>query len=668
MSENKSEAFFGKNSAKGAAVAAGLYLALCMLSFSPVLFGNGEVLYGKIGDATSSAWLYWTLGNSGFSGTALVNFPEGINLASAHGLPAVEYVLVPLTHAVGALNAYNLYSFLALFLSLLSMFFLARHFLKDNASSFITGLVFGFCPYLVMKSTGHLTLAFAAAIPLFVLALFKFKERPSLKSGIILGFCLFLVPFFESYYFYFSLLFCAIFALYFLHRPFIAFVNSGKLSAFNSLKKFFIPALAGIAVFAVLFLLIVFPLYFQAASGFGSGLGAQGLRASLYNVIYFSAKPVQFLVPSVYNPFLGSIALDIIPNAASSDFAEGTVYAGFSVIALSLFALYFFRREKSVKFLAFAIIALLALMQGPLVRYVGVFGIAISFIPIMLALWLCWLGKKRLALAFIAATVLLALVPLLYGLIPQAQSLAYGVTGIEQLKAASPEKIISYLERFDYLPIPMPSLLLFKIVPYFRVYERLDVFLMLCLALLAGFGVKAIAGMQRQVWKKHAVIIAALVIIGLEFSFLMPARTTQMLPLPPEYEWLSAQPEGTSVAEYPLSAFPYYSFYQQYHGKPLFNSPDLGAGLSDKSFLTVLDQQTIYYLRGRGLDYLIVHSDFSQLYSSEFPDQQYFLEKEFSGSQEAIAVRDFASGEGYKSMKGIKLVQVFGKTLVFKLE
>jgi hypothetical protein len=654
---------------KGIFFAIALYFFITLAFVWPMPLEPNNLLAAKYGDATGAVWDLWIFNNydSTTPVTDLVNYPEGMDFSGTAMLPFIKYVLIPTTKLTSPIFAYNLFIFLAFFLSAISMFFLARHFLKDNVSSFVSGLIFGFSPYVVMKVSGHLALANLAFVAFFVLALFRFKDKPSFLRAGILGTSLFVVSFFETYYFYFCILFLAIFSLFYLWKLAVEFLHNNRKQALGKISLFVIPGIVALIAFLVLFFFIVFPLLFPGVKNFDSGLGAQGLRGSLYNVIYFSAKPSQFIIPPVYNPVLGGIAVNEIPKIASADFGEGTLYIGISVLLLALLAAWKCRKERPAAFFVFAIIAVLALIQGPLLRYINVFGIFIAFFPLMLALWLFYIGKSRLAKIFIVITALLVLVPLLYGFLPVLQQTAYSLTHIEQLKSASPEKIIAYLERFDYFPIPMPSLLLYKLVPFFRVYERLIVLLMLCLAVLAGFGVKKILSLQKGSGKRllTAGIICAIVLF--EFASFPPAKVTQMLPMPAEYDWLSQQPSGTVVAEYPLSMFSYYAFYQQFHKKKLFNSQDLGNGLAGKEKFIYLSQETVNGLKAKGINFIIVHSDSSRFFSQNFADQKFF-QKKYDSSKEAVEISSFIQEKKYNAFEGLRLEKVFGKTFVFKIE
>ncbi|MGZ4370866.1 MAG: hypothetical protein ACXVRQ_01535, partial [Gaiellaceae bacterium] len=122
--------------------------------------------------------------------------------------------------------------------------------------------------------------------------------------------------------------------------------------------------------------------------------------------------------------------------------------------------------------------------------------------------------------------------------------------------------------------LPMPSRLLWAVVPAFRVPSRWDPLLMAALIPLAALGLQALSRWA-QSRSGRAGIGTALVGVAMVVSFLEltihPAqhrfRTT---PTPPEYAAVERAPRGI-LAEYPLGSSDVYRFWQTRHGRPLLN-------------------------------------------------------------------------------------------------
>jgi hypothetical protein len=162
-----------------------------------------------------------------------------------------------------------------------------------------------------------------------------------------------------------------------------------------------------------------------------------------------------------------------------------------------------------------------------------------------------------------------------------------------------------------------PSALLYRALPFFRVYSRFGVLVLLGCVLLAGLGlglVQTWLGTGRRRW----LLVIPFVLLAVEFDNVPPVRVTQMYPAPQEYLWLSTQAPGTLV-EYPLapsglpdageSQLRTYQYYQQVHGHPILNS-DRNPGPA----LAAARELSAYYrpgvsqrLQSLGVRYVFVH-------------------------------------------------------------
>jgi O-antigen/teichoic acid export membrane protein len=124
------------------------------------------------------------------------------------------------------------------------------------------------------------------------------------------------------------------------------------------------------------------------------------------------------------------------------------------------------------------------------------------------------------------------------------------------------------------LGVPMPSRLLWAVVPAFRVLSRWDFLLMTVLLPLAALGLQAVwsrlALAGRRPVAAVAVVGAAMVVSFFELA-IHPARPRfRTVPLPAEYAALTQTPRGI-LAEYPLGYSDLYRLWQVRHGRPLLN-------------------------------------------------------------------------------------------------
>lgn len=119
---------------------------------------------------------------------------------------------------------------------------------------------------------------------------------------------------------------------------------------------------------------------------------------------------------------------------------------------------------------------------------------------------------------------------------------------------------------------PMPSRLIHDLIPYFRVFGRLEIVAALAAAVLAGLAVDRVAA-QRAVWAPAAALLLAAGAIA-DVARRPPAPAGDLGSPDPIAAWLAAG-RGT-VAEYPLYGFDDYHigaylFRQLRHGRPLLN-------------------------------------------------------------------------------------------------
>jgi O-antigen/teichoic acid export membrane protein len=139
--------------------------------------------------------------------------------------------------------------------------------------------------------------------------------------------------------------------------------------------------------------------------------------------------------------------------------------------------------------------------------------------------------------------------------------------------------------------VPMPSRLMWAVVPAFRVVSRWDFFLMTALVPLAAFGLDALVRALSRRWRSTAVA-AVIVGVAMVFSFfeltIHPARPRfRTVPVPAEFAAAKKAPPGI-VADYPLGYSDIFRLWQRVHGRPLVNGAPAGTD-ADYARMMVLD-------------------------------------------------------------------------------
>jgi hypothetical protein len=102
--------------------------------------------------------------------------PHGVDLAWVTSSPALSFALAPFSETLGAVFAYNVGALAAPPLAAWTTFLLARRLTGSFSASLVAGFLFGFSPYVIGQSVGHLNLSFVCLVPLAGLLAVRFFE------------------------------------------------------------------------------------------------------------------------------------------------------------------------------------------------------------------------------------------------------------------------------------------------------------------------------------------------------------------------------------------------------------------------------------------------------------------------------------------------------------
>ena len=125
--------------------------------------------------------------------------------------------------------------------------------------------------------------------------------------------------------------------------------------------------------------------------------------------------------------------------------------------------------------------------------------------------------------------------------------------------------------------IPMPSKLLWHVLPAFRVPSRWDPLLMAALVPLAALGLQwVVRRFGTRPLAAAGVVAAAMALSFIELTT-HPVGHFRTVPVPPEYTALEQKAPPGILAEYPLGYSDIYRLWQRVHGRPLMNGAPLGS-------------------------------------------------------------------------------------------
>ena len=122
--------------------------------------------------------------------TTYLNAPQGVNSMWNASMPVAGLAMWPFTSSLGPMFSYNLLVTLAVALSAWCAFLAARRYVESPLAAALAGLLYGFSPYMIAQSQGHLhvTLAFIPPLMLLVLDEIVVRQRRSARwMGVLLG-------------------------------------------------------------------------------------------------------------------------------------------------------------------------------------------------------------------------------------------------------------------------------------------------------------------------------------------------------------------------------------------------------------------------------------------------------------------------------------------------
>ncbi len=556
---------------------AGFYLAISIAFTFPLVLNFDSGIYGYPGDATSAIWQIWADKDALANGTSLgdwLGLPFGVDESGR-----VATVYSRLVAVVALLRnevfAYNLFIFASFPLSALAAYALAYKVTRKRAASVVAGLIYAFGPYQQWHAR-YYALYDAQWMPLFLLALWYFEERPSWQRALLAAASYYVVAMVNAYYG----LFAAVAGLTFVicHAVYYCRVEGFKL--YLNRARIFTRGLVVVAIVAA-----VIPTYWSAFSGILSKLGSGGQPNSLLQPgefqrqvtwpFYLSARPWDYLLPSEDHPVFGAITHRVIEKVLTIKRGDWVPEA------------YRYLNLDNDWFWSDI---------GPIERtlFLGYTGLSLS----LYSAWTFWKGRR----AQTAGSR--------YG---HFFFLCFAVVAI--WCSAPPWLPIGSLFQ-KWLPawasdwvIPFPVWFWYKFLPL-RASVRFGVLVLLSVAVLAAAGLSSL--LERLKTPAGRWLVTGLISLLILFEFWSVPPFTRLYPAPKVYDWLAAQPNGI-VASYPWT-YELDRLYQPVYKKPLAGHP-AGSGAS-QSLVTLMrtvvgnlhEANTPAKLAGLGVKYVLWHT------------------------------------------------------------
>jgi hypothetical protein len=455
---------------------------------------------------------------------------------------------------------YNIFVLSGFFLSSISMFILSFYLTQRWETAFISGLTYGFCPYIFNHAWEHLGLAHIEWMPLYILMLLMLYNKPNYKFAILASFAFSLVINFNGYYAYiisiFTLGFLSFIILYNWKIKLI--VSNYELRIYNwKIIRMIMLVFCLTMVISSVSIYPIFKTFFLTKTN--ENIAALGYVRSFSYLFSQSARPLSYLLPSAAHPIFGNFTKTMFGSIFyGRNSIEQTLYLGWTPLIFAFIAFRVWRKRRKNK--------QLTVNREQSTKdnfYIGLF-------------------------------IFSAIFAFLFSMPP------YANLGI--------------------FKIYFPSFFLYKVLPMFRACARFGILVMLCVSVLAGFGLKYILERIKTHQKRFAFTTLITCLILFEFTNIPPFRTFDISKSPEVYIWLSKQKGDFAIVEYPLGEtvgpgeadMPYdYLFYQRVHQKKLINGAKIGtyAYKIKQKINKIMSPETPGILKWLGAKYTIIHLD-----------------------------------------------------------
>ena len=334
----------------------GFFLVVTFFLTWPLIIRFTTSIYGIPSDNLGVLWqMWWTRSASSFGASAsfcpLIGFPFGTSV----GLFGMEPLAV-LTERFLLLFAneivvYNLLTLSGFFLSGVTMYYLVRYLTDDRRVAFFGGFAYMITGWHAYQALFYNRLSAIQWMPLYILMLLKFIKKPSFKTAVLLWLSAILVAGMSIHFGLFIFIFTAAFLAGRLAHKRISERLLRRREGIEGKAPWELNKKTLLLSLAVVLALIVVLAPF-AYGGLFSGqtpdrewstTPVAGELRTETEYVQNSARPLDYLWPDPYNPFLGRITRRFGPDMFRG-FNE-SLNIGWVVLALAVLGMVFMTRR-----------------------------------------------------------------------------------------------------------------------------------------------------------------------------------------------------------------------------------------------------------------------------------------------------------------------------------
>ncbi len=327
-----------------------LFILLVIVMTFPLIFKMSTSFSGFLStdESYSPLWNAWWLkfcfvNHLSINQVNYLAYPSGVsNFFFCYIFFLINFILAIFTNHI---FTYNFQVLVNLFLAAFFTYLLVCTITKNRLSAFLSGVIFGFCPYIFVRSWQHLGETYLWMMPMVLWILFSLKEKSSLLkqvslvvsivlAGIVLGTAYYTVIILAAFFIY-----CV--AKFFLNRR---FPDRPRIVSAGYFKKISLLLFIGYLLTAVQY----FAYIKNSILNTNSQVSAfNPYRRPFEDLFVQSARPLSYFLPAVVHPLFGKFTEQFIGSSLyGMSFTEHTLYVGWIPLILAFLAFKGWRKNR----------------------------------------------------------------------------------------------------------------------------------------------------------------------------------------------------------------------------------------------------------------------------------------------------------------------------------
>lgn len=159
------------------------------------------------GDTGVYVWNQWvfhqelTTGHNPMATGKILSLTSRVDLTQHNYTPFLNVLALPLIPLLGVIASFNVVFLIVCVLNALAMYGLARRVTTATRfEAWLAGVVFAWSPLMIARTTGHFSIAAAAALPAFIWCLVNAERSRSLRDAALVGLCMAWAAFSDAYF------------------------------------------------------------------------------------------------------------------------------------------------------------------------------------------------------------------------------------------------------------------------------------------------------------------------------------------------------------------------------------------------------------------------------------------------------------------------------------